>query len=293
MSEPIAIETERDAVRIEGPEAATYLQGQMSQDIDSLEVGGSAWSLLLQPTGKVDVWLRLHRLGPDTFVADVDAGHGDAAIARLTRFKLRTDVDFELEPGWSMVSVRGSGADQLGVDAQLAARVDWPGFDGVDHLGTDMVVPAEVSGADRVDFEARRIAAGFPRMGAELTSETIPAEAGPALLEASVSFTKGCYTGQELVARIDSRGGNVPRPIRVLRSESASASAPAVGAIVRADGADVGVVTSSVPARATGPALALAPVLRRVAPDSTVVVDGVEATVLVPPVSSTAGRAGS
>jgi folate-binding protein YgfZ len=64
------------------------------------------------------------------------------------------------------------------------------------------------------DWEARRIAAGLPKMGAELTEKTIPAETD--LIPWTVSFTKGCYTGQELVARIDSRGGNVPRHLRGL-----------------------------------------------------------------------------
>jgi folate-binding protein YgfZ len=68
-------------------------------------------------------------------------------------------------------------------------------------------VPAE-------EYEAERIAAGLPKMGAELTEKTIPAEAG--VIDRTVSFTKGCYTGQELVARIDSRGGNVPRRLRAL-----------------------------------------------------------------------------
>src|SRR5690606_7561419 len=66
-------------------------------------------------------------------------------------------------------------------------------------------------------LEALRIECGVPAMGAELTDATIPAEAGQWLIDASVSFSKGCYTGQELVARIDSRGGNVPRPVRGLR----------------------------------------------------------------------------
>ena len=67
---------------------------------------------------------------------------------------------------------------------------------------------------DPAEYEAVRIAAGIPRMGAELTDKTIPGETG--LIELTVSFTKGCYTGQELVARIDSRGGNVPRHLRRL-----------------------------------------------------------------------------
>ena len=56
-------------------------------------------------------------------------------------------------------------------------------------------------------------------MGRELTEDTIPGEGGQRLIDLSVSFTKGCYTGQELVARIDSRGGNVPRPVRVLAAD--------------------------------------------------------------------------
>jgi folate-binding protein YgfZ len=76
-------------------------------------------------------------------------------------------------------------------------------------------------------------------MGAELTERTIPAEAG--VVERSVSFTKGCFTGQELVARIDSRGGNVPRHLRLLESDD---DLP-VGADVLVDGQPVGEITSS------------------------------------------------
>ena len=92
-------------------------------------------------------------------------------------------------------------------------------------------------------------------MGAELTEATIPAEAGQWLIEASVSFTKGCYTGQELVARIDSRGGNVPRPLRGLLVDGDPAP---VGASVSRDGKEVGHVTSSARSEALG-AIALAP----------------------------------
>jgi len=291
MNDPVAVLTGRDVIRVSGSEAASYLQGQMSQDIDAVDVGRAAWSLLLQPTGKVDAWLRVHRVESHHFVVDIDVGHGEAAITRLERFKLSTDVTFGLDAGWSMLSIRGAGAESVEVDASLGARVSWPGFEGFDHLGTDLDVPAGVLMVDDLEFEARRIAAGFPRMGTELTTDTIPAEAGSALLDSSVSFTKGCYTGQELVARIDSRGGNVPRPIRVLRSDGPTALP--VGGIVVHQGAEVGTVTSSVPARPDGPALALAPILRRVEPGAAVVVAGAAATVEVAPVSPTTVPAGS
>ena len=88
-----------------------------------------------------------------------------------------------------------------------------------------------------------RIEDGVPAMGAELSDKTIPAEAGQAVIDASVSFTKGCYTGQELVARVDSRGNNVPRQVRALVLAGAEAP-PALGAEVTDQGKAVGAITS-------------------------------------------------
>ena len=90
-------------------------------------------------------------------------------------------------------------------------------------------------------YEAVRIECGVPAMGSELTERTIPAEAGQWVIDRSVSFTKGCYTGQELVARIDSRGGNVPRHLRGIVID---ADPPPVGGVVVADGVEVGTLTS-------------------------------------------------
>ena len=227
----------RDTVLVEGSEATTYLQGQISQDVETLSEGDTAWSLVLEPTGKVAAWFRIHRRDEDTYLLDIDPGHADALIARLERFKLRTDVHFTVTA------------------ERIEVPLGWPNLDDPDD-------------------ERARILAGFPRMGAELTPETIPAEAGRHLIETSVSFTKGCYTGQELVARIDSRGGNVPRPVRLLKG-----SGPyAVGATVCADGETVGTITSA------ADDVALAPVLRRVGVGEEVLVDGVAATVTVPDV---------
>ena len=91
----------------------------------------------------------------------------------------------------------------------------WPGLAGVDLIGPAPAVPdgwPVMAGRPSTRPSASR--AGIPRMGAELTDKTIPGETG--LIEQTVSFTKGCYTGQELVARIDSRGGHVPRRLRRL-----------------------------------------------------------------------------
>ena len=187
-----------------------FLQGQLSQDVAALGVGASAWSLLLEPHGKVDALVRVTRSAADEVVLDVDGGCGEAVIARLQRFKLRVKADLEpLE--WRCIAVRGPDAT-AGGSGDLVVPFAWGPFRGFDVLGVAPAAPPGTVEAEPSDYEVCRIEAGLPRMGAELTDKTIPAEAG--VVEASVSFSKGCYTGQELVARIDSRGGRVPRRLR-------------------------------------------------------------------------------
>ena len=243
----------RDVVRVAGPDAVAYLQGQLSQDVEALAVGSSARSFVLQPNGKVDAWVRVTRTAPDEVVLDVDEGHGDALTARLRRFLLRTKADVDALD-WRAVALRGPGAAAAvpagaGEDA-LVAPAGWPGVDGVDLLGPAVEPPPGVPEVDASAYASLRIRSGVPRMGAELTDATIPAEAGQWVIDASVSFTKGCFTGQELVARIDSRGGHVPRHLRGLVVDAGEL--PPVGAPVVVDGAEVGRVTSAAPAPGTG-----------------------------------------
>jgi tRNA-modifying protein YgfZ len=219
-----AFRSGRDVVAVRGPDAEAYLQGQLSQDVAALAVGASADSLLLEPDGKLSALLRVTRTDGQGFVLDVDRGYGDAVVARLRRFLLRSKV--ELEPlAWRDLSLRGDGVEAaaaglltvLAERGVLALPFEWNGWSGVDLLGPEDVVLAPdaaalpegiiACGAEAV--EACRIVSGIPAMGTELTGKTIPAEAG--LVGRTVSFTKGCYTGQELVARLDSRGSNVPR----------------------------------------------------------------------------------
>jgi len=272
-----AVRVPRDVVTVEGPEATTFLQGQLSQDVAALDPGRSAWSLVLAPTGRVDAWVRVSRLEPDRYLLDVDGGWGDAVLARLGRFRLRTKADLGSTSEWHIVAVRaaaGADAGRLASDVAAAAPVGageaivasapWPGM-----AGADVLAPAPF-GADLgmlevglEAFEVTRIECGVPAMGAELTEATIPAEAGAWLIAASVSFTKGCYTGQELVARIDSRGGQVPRPIRgvVLGADGPGL---AVGAEVRVGDDVAGALTSLCrPPDRVGP-IGLAPVSRSV-----------------------------
>lgn len=265
----------RDVVEVRGPDAVTFLQGQLSQDVAGLAVGASAWTFVLQPQGKVAAWARATRVADDAVVLDTDAGWGDALVARLQRFKLRVKADITPLP-WRCLARRGPGAEQhvpAGAGA-LVVPTGWPDWDGVDVLGPDVAAPADLPWLDADAFHAGRIAAGFPALGAELDDDTIPAEGGQRLIERSVSFTKGCYTGQELVARVDSRGSNTPRRVRLLRIAGGRVPDAGAAVVLEAGGEAVGRVTSA--ARSAGGVVALASLGRAVVPpiEVLVAVDG-------------------
>lgn len=223
----------RDVVQVSGPDAATYLQSQLSNDLRSLAVGSSLWSFVLQPTGKVDVLLRVWRTADDTFVLDTDVGFGEVMVARLQRFKIRVKAEIE-SLAWRCIAVRGGEVDGL---------VAWG--DGADLLGPDVAPPAGVDAGTPDDLLAARVEAGWPAMGAEIEpGDTIPAETG--VTGTAVSFTKGCYPGQELVERMDSRGAAAPRLLQVV----AVPAGTVVGDLLLREGAEIGRVTSVAGTRA-------------------------------------------
>ena len=267
-----AVETTRDTVRVWGTDATTFLQGQLSQDVDALAIGTSTWTFVLQPQGKVDSWARLTKTGHDDYLLDTDAGAGPHLAERLGRFKIRTAADIETATV-PCVLVRGidppRGEVPVGV---LRLAVAGPGVDGYDLLGTG-TTPAGIAVGTDADYDAYRVEHGVPQLGRELDEDTIPAEIGPWIVDVSVSFTKGCFVGQELVARIDSRGGNVPRHLRAIVLD---ATVP-VGTPVEAD-APCGPVTTVAESSTHGP-VALAFCGRRVEPGATVRVGGVPGTV--------------
>ena len=266
---------DRDVLSASGPDARTYLQGQCSQDLDGLGIGDSTEALLLSPQGKVDVYLRVTRTGEESFVLDTDPGGGEAARVRLERFRLRTKVEFA-SLDWACLSVRGAPASTIDVPVgpTLAVAVDWPHWTGVDLFGPRPAddpellawVPDGVAVSSEEAWEAARIEAGVPMGGREVTEATIAAEAG--LVERTVSFTKGCFTGQELVARLDSRGSKVARRLWGLVVDGALR--PPVGAAVwTTDGEhEVGSLTSVAWSDRLGASVALGTLHRRVeAPD--------------------------
>jgi folate-binding protein YgfZ len=263
---------ERDLVSVTGPEAEAYLQGQCSQDVVSLDPGAAVDALLLGPQGKIDALIRVSRFG-DGFVIDADPGFGPTVVERLERFRLRTRVEIEPLTGWACVALRGAGARAAPIgSASLALPVHWPGLVGLDLLGpalpplSDWIDGGAVLCGDDA-WEAVRIEAGVPAGGRDEVAGAIPAEVG--LVERTVSFTKGCYTGQELVARLDARGSKVARRLcGVVIDGREGDDLPSVGTtLVTPDGEhEVGRLTSVAWSYGLGAVVALAMVHRRVEP---------------------------
>jgi folate-binding protein YgfZ len=234
------VEQRRDTVEVAGADAATYLQGQVSNDIEALAVGDSCWTFVLEPTGKLGFLARVARTGDAAFRFDIDVGAGEELAARLRRFLLRTKAT--VEHGSLVVAI----GERDGAVGQL---VGWWG-EGSHTIALEEEGDGPGEGAapepDGGGAEAARIAAGWPAHGHELVDGVIPGETG--VVPVAVSFSKGCYTGQELVARIDSRGGNVPKHLRRL-----TLTGPAqVDDPITVDGLEVGAITSVAGSAALG-----------------------------------------
>jgi tRNA-modifying protein YgfZ len=232
----------RDVVRVSGPDAVEYLQGQCSQDVAALALGESVHALLLTPQGKLDALVRVTRTGNDEMYVDTDAGYGPAVVARLARFKLR--VRAEIAPvSWRCLAVRGPATVSLsaGRGVALAARYSWGEVEGLDLFGDDPAVDDAVRRCALDAWQSVRVEEGIAVMGAELDDRTIAAEAD--LLDSCVSFTKGCYTGQELVARLDARGNKVARRLRALVAAAGTPGLSVGAQVVRGERV-VGVLTS-------------------------------------------------
>ncbi len=251
----------RDVIRASGSDTEAFLQGQLSQDIVGFELGQDRWSLLLQPQGKLVALLRVSRTADEEFLLDVAEGWGQQVIDGLERFKLRTRCDLELST-WEWLAYRGPASTELEAAAPIVASVQWAGVPGLDVVGPGVEPDPTVRLVDPAVVEALRIEAGVAEMGTELDERTIPAAAG--IVDLAVSFTKGCYTGQELVARIDSRGANTPQRLRgvIVGGDTV----PDVSATIEVGGEAVGGLTSVAWSAALGSSVALAYVKRAVEP---------------------------
>ena len=240
-SDACAFDLKRDVLRIKGDDAESFLQGQLTQDVTKIKTGESTWSFLLNPDGKVSSWLRISRLEGNHFLIDVDQNAGEQTLKRLMRFKLRVECNIDLEE-WDWLAIRGHGSQKYGMETNenfIAAPANWSLIEGFDLIGKSVSNPEGLTKESTQLFEFLRILNGIPAIGKELTEKTIPAETG--LVERSVSFTKGCYTGQELVARLDSRGNKVPKHLRIIYSTAEIIK----GDLVEVNAETVGEITSA------------------------------------------------
>jgi folate-binding protein YgfZ len=234
----------RGLVVARGPDATSFLQSLVSQDLDPIADGQHAAALLLSPQGKLDVMFRILRVG-DEWWLDTDAEHGPRLAASLDRFRIRVRVELEDRTATTgLASLVGVEATAPGLHA---LRTRWGDAEGTDLIGPIAAVRDSVAGlpppVDRWSperFDAFRIEAGVPRLGVDVDETTIPQEAF--LERDAVSFTKGCFVGQELVCRIDTRG-HVNRFLRGVRMEGSSP--PPRGATVVVDGRERGTLTSA------------------------------------------------
>jgi folate-binding protein YgfZ len=232
----------RAYVRVRGPEAADFLQRMLSNDVLAEPV---CEALLLTPKARVIAPLVVWRRGEDDFLLLTEPELGETVRAQLTRMRIATRCEIELEEHTSAIVLGG---------AEGIPTRDY-GVPAVEVLDAALDAAPPDDGLERL-----RILARTPRWGAELDDTVLPAEAG--LDERAISFTKGCYPGQEPIARLHFRG-HANRALRVLEVESA-----APGDEVRLGEKPVGRVTSAVPG------LALAYVRTEVADDALLEVAG-------------------
>jgi tRNA-modifying protein YgfZ len=278
---------ERGLLVVAGADAADYLQGQLTNDIEALGPGEGCYSALLDRKGRMQADMRVLRLDDAELWLDLEPQALPAALRHLTMYSVGREVTVEdRSDAHRAVAVVGpaaaavTGLPPLGSENSHAPVA----LDGVEaravatDLGLDLIVAAARAEALESALEARgiasvepealeilRVEAGRPRFGREMTTATIPQEAG--INERAVSFSKGCYIGQETVARLHYRG----KPNRHLRGLRLSTHVPP-GATVRLGDRELGTIGTAVISPALGP-IALAVLRREAEPGTTVEID--------------------
>jgi tRNA-modifying protein YgfZ len=293
--------SERGKLALTGAGAKEFLAGQVTNDIEALSPGSGCYAAFLTPKGKMLGDLRILDRG-DELLLDTERISLQALFDMIRRFKIGYDVELHKRTvECSLLSLIGPTAfdvlaraaatlPQIGDAEHASAPVKVDGLAGLaarTDIGVDLICDASsheamrdallAAGAQSVGEAAAeiiRVEHGRPRFGIDLDDTVIPQEAG--LNERAVSFTKGCYVGQETVARLYYKG----KPNRHLRGLRLSAPSEP-GAELRLGERVVGHLTSAVLSPTHGP-IGLALVRREAEPGSTVAVggDGLHAEVL-------------
>src|SRR3954464_8992580 len=273
--------SDRGKLALTGREAKTFLNGQVTNDVEALTVGHGLYAAFLTHKGKMLGDLRVLDLGDELWL-DTERRSLQALFDTIRRAKIGFDCELHkrtIQQG--LISVIGPAPLDPGPDEHDNARGEVGGVPVVavrTDVGVDLICDAERTdelkhalGLPEVDAEVLRVEAGRPRYGVDLDDTVIPQEAG--LNERAVSFTKGCYVGQETVARLHYRG----KPNRHLRGLKLSEPV-ATGTPLRLGEREVGRVGSTVVSPRFGP-IALAIVRREAAPGDEVTAGDATATV--------------
>jgi folate-binding protein YgfZ len=273
-------------LRVAGADAVEYLQGQITNDVEPLAEGEGLYAALLDRKGHLQADMRVLRLGDEEMLLTLERIALPATQRHLEMYSIGRDVEIEdVSASITVLSVIGPGAAELSGVGPLSpeyahrelaiggARCRAVATD----LGLDLIVPAAGAGAvrdalagsglDEVSEDAAeivRVESGRPRFGADMGETTMPAEAG--IEERAVSFTKGCYIGQETVARLHYKG----RPNRHLRGLRLG-RAGAAGEVIRDGDRELGSVGTACVSPALGP-IAIAIVRREAEPGARVAV---------------------
>jgi tRNA-modifying protein YgfZ len=250
---PTLVRLHRGYVAVSGPDAPEFLERMVSNEVVSLEPGEARLALLLTPKSRIVAPLRVVREGSEDFLLITEGELAEAVASTLLRARFAAKCVIEVRPY--------NGYLQLGEGDGI--RNDDYGVEAYESWGEE---EREAPPAD--GLEALRIEAATPAWGKELDETVLPAEAG--LDDTHVSFTKGCYPGQEPIARLHYRG-RPNRRLRVLEVESASP-----GDEILLGKKAVGRVTSAVPGRALGY------VRREVPDDAELRIGGAEARLHLP-----------
>jgi len=272
----------RAVLLLEGSEAAEFLQGQVTNDVEALVPGTGCYAALLSHKGKLRADMRVLRLAEDRLLVDCDAPAAPVLLHTFKTYSLGRDVrSQDLTETRVVLSLIGPEArhlvDPASPEGEHAFTESPHGVHVTTDLGVDLIVDAasavelrtalDVSPVSEEAAECVRIESGRPRLGFEMDDTTIPQEAG--INERAVSFTKGCYVGQETVARLHYRG----KPNRHLRGLRLSEPAER-GDAIEIEGKQVGKIGSTCVSPALGP-IALALVRREASPgDQVLVGDG-------------------
>jgi len=223
----------RSFVAVRGPDAAAYLNRMVSNEVEAMAVGESCEALLLTPKARIVAPLRAWRRGDDDFLLLTEPEAGERLARELVRARFAAKCEIAVEDHRSIL-VLGTG---------MSGRDDAVANDDYGVPAVELVDAQPPEGATPVDdseLERLRILARTPRLGRELDDRVMPAEAG--LEQRAISFTKGCYPGQEPVARLHFRG-HPNRGLRVVALDDGEL--PEYDAELVHDGKAVGRITSA------------------------------------------------